>query len=143
MNKINIYLLNFLTDNVFVSLIHINLSLNSMLFIDLYLTLRNPFKPRESRVKWYFIFTTLMGLITIIPKTSDSLYITSYINKSLPFPLFFNKGLMFLPLSIPLILVTLIFVIKIIIQLCRKGSSNNLKKKILKRHFIYMFIFGI
>ena len=41
------------------------ITLNSVLFIDLYLTLRNPFFPRKNRVIFYYLFTFVMMLITL------------------------------------------------------------------------------
>jgi hypothetical protein len=46
-----------------------------------------------------------------------------------------------MPISIPLVLVAIVSIIRIILLLCRKGSSKSLKLKILKRHFIYMILF--
>jgi len=34
---------------------------NFLVFLDLYLTLRNPFKPRQSRTKWYYLFAVIMA----------------------------------------------------------------------------------
>ena len=67
LNKIVKYLLNiYLGVNLRSTFFAMNLMINSFLFIDLYYTLKNPFKPRESRSKWYFILTTLYGLINFI-----------------------------------------------------------------------------
>ena len=38
----------------------ISLYLNSVIFIDIYLTMTNPFKPRENRVKIYYIGVILL-----------------------------------------------------------------------------------
>lgn len=45
---------------------HLNLLINSVIFIDLYLIIKNPFVPRELRMKWYLLFITTIMLLLII-----------------------------------------------------------------------------
>ena len=41
----------------------LNLTLNTLLFHDLYSTLRNPFKPRESRIIWYKVIAITLYVV--------------------------------------------------------------------------------
>jgi len=45
-------------NEVFGRLTH---TFNFLVFLDLYLSLRNPFKPRQSRTKWYYLFAAIMA----------------------------------------------------------------------------------
>jgi hypothetical protein len=44
-------------------LIVFNLTLNTLLFHDLYFTLKNPFKPRDTRTKWYWMIAFTCAFI--------------------------------------------------------------------------------
>ena len=48
-----------------------------------------------------------------------------------------------MPLGVPLMLLAILSVIQVMILLCRKGSSQSLKQKILKQYLIYLLIFVI
>lgn len=41
----------------------LNLTLNTLLFYDLHSTLRNPFKPRESRIIWYKVIAVTLYIM--------------------------------------------------------------------------------
>ena len=103
-------------------------SLNSMIFLDLFLTILNPFKVRKSRVKFYYGYTVAIFFIKMIFQdiTEDSL---SFINKLFDI----EKQIS--------IFVPLVSVILVVAQLLRPGTSKDLKYKVVYRHITYLIIY--
>jgi len=42
--------------------VQMTFAINSIIFLDLWLTLRNPFYPRGRRAKWYYLFIVSVGV---------------------------------------------------------------------------------
>lgn len=109
-----------------------NLFFNSIVFIDLYLTLKHPFYPRESRAKYYWasgfviIFLFMISYNIFDPKGPGFNYKQRWIYEYI--------GL-FLTLST--ILVTFLIVSRLRIE----GTSRDLKSKVLKRHLAYFGLY--
>lgn len=75
----------------------LNLLVSSVIFIDVYLSIKNPFQPREGRMKWYWLAVVIIMVITIIcvekfeTKNNDKfevLVITIFTFVMINFPLF-------------------------------------------------------
>ena len=49
------------------------LILNCCIYVDLLLTIRDPFKPRYRRIKWYVLFTLLGIIIAVLIVYDDYL----------------------------------------------------------------------
>ena len=106
--------------------------MNTLIFIDLYRTLSNPFKPRGKRCKYYICSVFLMIVVTFLV-----IYGYWEQNNQFEFSLL-NK--IFLGFQTSMLLAALVsfgFVIK---RLSMKGTSPELKKIILYRNAFY-FIF--
>ena len=123
----------------FISM-YVQITANSIIFLDLYLTLNNPFHPRHKRVKWYFGMVTILyiAIIATFTKaltqqgTSLELYDASN-----------NQGFIQLlkTYTIILTLSTLIPVGMVAYRLSKQGTSRDLKKKVLYRHIIYFILY--
>ena len=50
---------------IVISVSFLNIACNSILFFDMYLTLKNPFYPRKKRVLYYYIFLTVVLLASL------------------------------------------------------------------------------
>jgi hypothetical protein len=83
--------------------------LNIILFVDLDLSLYNPFKPRNSRNKYYLVWSFLSFIV---------FYLLNVNIKG-----FMNLVTIYYALGA----ITFIPIFRIIWMLCRKGSSNGLK----------------
>lgn len=55
--------------------VNLDLLLNSLVFIDLYLTMKNPFYQREKRKKWFFLIAFLSMMTLLI---YDIVHYSSY-----------------------------------------------------------------
>ena len=44
----------------------LSIFLNCAIFVDLYLNIKNPFSPKEKRMKWYYIGSSLIVLQTVV-----------------------------------------------------------------------------
>ena len=102
----------------------IDLTLNCIIFIDLYFTLKNPFRKRSSRCSLYWLgsLVILMIVLLILIYTWDPVKIRDR-----------SKGLN--ELTIPffalfsfILYVAFISFILVIKRLCMKGTSKNLRK---------------
>ena len=117
--------------------VNLDLLLNSLVFIDLYLTMKNPFFQREKRKKWFFLIA-LISMITLL--TYDIIHYISYSGSIIA--LVFNQMTEDnSPYEYYARIFVVIYVIycffKVVIMLMRQGTSRNLKIKIVWRHLIY------
>ena len=119
---------------------YMHLAANSIIFIDLYLTLKNPFYPREKRVSRYnifllvvFIFSAINILYSIISQgTNLNLYDKSRQKISIN---------LFVLYTSVLFLFTVVPTLLVIFKLCRKGTSEKLRAKVIRRHLIFFSIY--
>jgi len=115
---------------------------NSIVFVDLYLTLRNPFYPRKKRVIRYKIFLLLIMGITLglqlwsILKNQTSINLYDVNRQSEIIDKFKN-------LAIFLLIITLVATFLVIIRLGKNGTSHELRILVLKRHITFLFVFII
>ena len=120
----------------------LNILLNCLLFIDLFLTMRNPFYQRSKRIPKYYALAFL--LIAIINCT---IYLTFVEPKDGDIFSFHEKGqgTKFLELiknaSFILIFAPILSTILVVSRLMSKGTSKDLKRKICIRHLVYFFLF--
>ena len=119
---------------------YMHLAANSIIFIDLYLTLKNPFYPREKRVSKYNIFLLVVFIFSAI----NILY--SIGNKGTNLNLY-DKSRQTIAISIfglytlVLFLFTVVPTLLVIFKLCRKGTSKKLRAKVIRRHLIFFSIY--
>ena len=103
------------------------LAAHSIVFMDLYFTLKNPFYPRGKRVIWYQIYLLicfLFGVLMAMSTLSEEAYV------SIMFYVYLS--LYFLTL-VPTVLVSF--------KLCKKGTSKTLRKLVVRRHLIFFAIY--
>ena len=95
---------------------------NCLINIDLYLTLKNPFYPREKRVLKYYIIL----IATLVYSVVSEVYPRN--------ETFFKWYIVFL--------FSIIFIpgILVIAKLCRKGTSKELRHLVIRRHLIFVAI---
>lgn len=120
---------------------HLQLALNSIIFFDLWLTLRNPFYPRRKRNKYYNTFFLLVltysSTFTIIYLTKNDISLTLYD---------FDKEFVmwaFRVLLSSLFLLVIIPMIGTLLILCRRGTSKELRRKVLKYHIAFFLLYSI
>ena len=108
---------------------NIDLLLNTLIFLDLYLTLTDPFKPRKRRCNYYIfvaIIFTIGNILAVIVSNRKHYerykWIISIYHICAPITVF-----------IPFILV--------VKRLHMKGISRNLRQKIVNRHIIYFVLY--
>ena len=98
--------------------------MNTLIFIDLYFTLENPFYQRKSRKKWYFSLIVADILLNMIflefGWTTSSNIIGSVIAQTTIF-------------------ITFILVVK---RLRMKGTSSELRSKVVTRHVTYFVCYS-
>ena len=91
---------------------------NSIVFIDLFLTLRNPFQPKEQRAKYYYGTIVIIILVFLFFTAKDVRVIEQEEDLSgVVKMIFFGMGL---ALSLPTIACTII----VILRLNRPGTSK-------------------
>ena len=104
-------------------------TLNTSIFVDLYLTLKNPFYPRENRIKYYHLFTfcysTLIYLDIIFDITSSLL----------------EKILLFSIIFLIMLIIPIIATVSALRRLCLRGTSQKLKNMVFRRYFVYLCIY--
>ena len=98
--------------------------LNSVLIFDLYLSITNPFVPRENRLKFYYVVPVLTILTYIVLSVSNGVHGNATRQFVFWYPAVFE-------------LVTFVCGCVVIYLLCQKRTSNELKKLVLKRHMLY------
>ena len=61
--NLNLYNSLIESNNLQLAMENSSITLNMLAFVDLYLTLTNPFKPRKSRNKYYYIITVIYSIL--------------------------------------------------------------------------------
>ena len=120
---------------------YLDITCNSLIFLDLDLTIRNPFYPRIKRVK-YFVMIVLfvLGFVSYT-------FVKGYSSfGSVNFNLFewtkekeVIRELRYFVCA--LLLLTIIPFIRVMLRLCNKGTSKDLRQKVLKRHLTHFILF--
>lgn len=119
----------------------LSIAYNSMIFIDLWLSLRNPFYPRRKRRKYYNLATiTLLIYVFIILITNErklgtTLNLYDFKNDDESFVLGYQGFFIFL------IVLVWLPMIRIMMILCRKGTSKDLRHKVFKYQVIYFLLY--
>ena len=112
------------------------MSLDLIIFLDLYLTLRNPFYPRKKRIISYHFFNLLVMLIvifvTIYSLTEQGVSIETY--KRGLYPIIID---LYLTMSTILMTLTTLPLILSLFKLKQKGMSSDLKTLVVRRFVIY------
>ena len=130
--------------NVETAIYFANFTLNCLIFVDLFLTIKNPFKPRDQRLKYYILLVLFNSFIcTFCFYHINSIKCPSV--ASCPENIFFD------------LLLVIIILLQVMVNYClscyifrllsREGTSKNLKNKVCRRHFVYLllhtiFLFG-
>mmetsp|Transcript_20690 Transcript_20690/g.31680 ORF Transcript_20690/g.31680 Transcript_20690/m.31680 type:complete len:125 (+) Transcript_20690:633-1007(+) len=111
--------------------IFIALGTMSIVFFDLYLTLKNPFYPREKRKPYYYtyMFILMVGSVIIVLESINEFEVSIGLKKKLNF---IDLRYYVVVFSLPL-LANIVTVCLSTRMLSRKGTSNNLKKKVRSR----------
>ena len=119
----------------------LNNLINSLLFMDLFLTIRNPFYQRSKRIPLYCIFifiveAILTGLIIMTINDVDIVYgrIPEQMEAMEKLTLTTNFYLMIFPIVSTML---------VVYRLMTNGTSKDLKQKICKRHLMYFVFFFI
>ena len=95
-----------------------------LILIDLYLTLKNPFYPRESRKIWQYLTLIILTFSWIIT-----------------YSIFKEKlGKRFVWIIIGTNIILFIPVLQVFLNLCRNGTSKDLRKLVVKHQTIYYSI---
>jgi hypothetical protein len=108
------------------------LAANALIFIDLYLTLKNPFYPRENR-QWKYTLVLIS-----IPILWVSIFIIKVVTGDVP------ESFVMIPsigLTTALFVMSLVYSLAVMFRLCKKGTSYKLRKLVWKRHLIYIQLY--
>ena len=97
---------------------------SSLIFIDLYLTLKNPFKKRSSRVKYYLLIILLNVFVTLLYKKRDN-----------------ADNMFFVVYSFLTAFPAIVSAILVMKRLTVTGSSEKLKNIVKYRHLTYLLLF--
>lgn len=116
-----------------------NLFCNSLIFFDVYFTIRNPFSERSKRFKWYLSLMVLSTVLYIF-----FYYYTDHDDK-LKAGFKYGSKIYYQILDSLLSAITIVAIVLVIHRLNFKGTSQELKQKVLKRHLVYfaMYFFFI
>ena len=116
----------------FKALFIVSFFLNSFLCIDLYLTVKSPFTPAESRLKMYYGISFVVGFTTSISEairfktTGDLANYAEEISILVSF-------IIFILIAVPVT----IFASR---RILRKGVSENVRREVISRHIKYIII---
>ena len=123
---------------IFAILLQLNIVTNGLIYIDLYLTLLNPFYPRARRATCYFtimiIVLALSSCISIYTYQSNTYTLRIY-DKLSPLSTLMQV------LIIIFILSTVYTISLIVYRLCKPGTSRTLRNKVIKRYILYLTIY--
>ena len=125
-----------------ITLTYLHLCSNSILFIDLFLTLKNPFYPRQKRVIKYKIFLFIVFIFSV-----SNIWI-SIRNNNTSINLYDNVRQdqaikIFLIYTYVMISTTFIPTVLVIFRLCKRGTSRELRQKVIKRHISFFIVYLI
>ena len=113
---------------------------NSIIFIDLYLTLRHPFYPRGKRNKFYILALLLVFItcVALSARMDTNQKINDYYIED-------NAALKYISMGFLAILTlaTILPFVLSIAYLFRRGTSTKLRKKVANRYIFYFFLYLI
>ena len=125
------------------SLMMLQVFINCLIFVDLYLTLRNPFFPRKRRMFFYYLSASIIFILVVF-------FISMDLRSLQPDQLEgeMMKGhntaqMVMFGYTVTLILLTVIPTFLVIRRLLRKGTSRQLKRKVVQRHLMFFLIYCI
>ena len=113
---------------------NMDLILNTLIFIDLYLTLVDPFQKRRNRKKWY-VFTIacfIVGNYLALNIWWDPKFTVTPTVLEIPLLIF----------QITLSLIAAVMFSFVIGRLCLRGTSQQLRKRIIYRHIAYFSFYS-
>ena len=115
------------------------LLLNCLLFLDIYLVLRNPFYPRYNRCKKYTLTSIVMVFIVMIVTMNNiSMYgITINMYQHVDSPFYF----MFLFFSCILTCASIVPFVLVQIRMKRTGTSAALRRKMYKNNTVFFILY--
>jgi uncharacterized membrane protein YhaH (DUF805 family) len=116
---------------------YINLAANGLILMDFNLILINPFYPRAKRIPLYIVIMALVGILVFIALMLN-LRIEENATRSLRYHKCILEEFEFKVIVWPVIyFIMLIPNFLVIVRLCKKGTSNQLRKFVVKRHIAY------
>ena len=122
-----------------ITAIYLSFTVHGLIFLDLYLTIRNPFYPRSRRNRLYKMISINIMMVSV------STLIYSFFGEGTSVDLYssLQSGVnnLYSLYTCMLILMTIIPTTLVICRLMRKGTSRKLKTKICIRHLIYFALY--
>ena len=112
---------------------NLDLMMNTLIFMDLYFSLKNPFQTRNKRNKWYILMAVWVVFINILALKFG--WNKQFRLKIVPLTEFF------IAYKVIMILAGFVFYSLVIHRLCMKGTSKKLRKKVLWRHTTWYIFF--
>jgi hypothetical protein len=123
---------------MFAVVLQLNIVSNGLIYLDLYLCLRNPFYPRGSRTYKYYVIlflTLMMSSGTSIYTYSHNTFTLEVYDKIWPL----NAQVKWLVLAF---LATTVFSIGMVTcRLLKPGTSRALRRKVVCRYILYLVIY--
>ena len=113
---------------------YLDFHFNSIIFIDLYLAIKNPFAGCGGRAKYFYASSTIITMYIIISKIIASFVLNKTDDLSF---------LLYILYSSFLLVPCFIFTALVLLRLNKKGTSSDLKNTILKRHIIYFVLYMV
>lgn len=110
-----------------------DITMNTLIFLDLYWTIADPFKPTRFRFRYYLVAVTCIGFIQ-----------TMVMNQLWTFQSVFQLNIGSICLTSilgTLLLASLVSSFLLWNRLSKKGTSQELKSIVMKRNYIYFAIF--
>ena len=122
--------------------IAMGITANAIIFMDLYLSLSNPFYPRAKRLPKYYLF---MGFILIWTLLNSVYGVKAQaLNNANVVPKWAKSSILQSRYYILLLAVFIIIpVILTVYRLSLKGTSEKLRKMVIRRHLIFASVYGL
>jgi hypothetical protein len=117
-------------------MLHLNFLGNTLLSLDLYLTVVNPFQPRAHRMKFYYL-VLVAGFIFWTFYLVFVMQVQTYHRDFKKTPKF---GLV---LAISYITLALLAQVVVLIRLCKKGTSRTLRIDVFSRNLAYLIVYSL
>ena len=124
---------------IFIHSMYLALLFHTMIFVDLYLSLRNPFYQKEKRFKFYYLFILIVMIIVGSFMYKYSEFLTQDLDIFSDIAYYDKKFLLVLRIILScLCCITLISFGLILRIICKKGTSNKLRIKVIKNIFFWI-----
>lgn len=117
---------------------YLNLYFNSVIFIDLFMTLRNPFYAATTRIKMFFLFAVLQAVAIII--TFGAAKIEAKVNPGYDVK---DDEVWYMYGQNVWAVVTFFVSMCIMFRLLVKGTPDELRKVVVKQHMLYLVFYLI